>query len=233
MRVLAIDCATTTVGLALADEAEIRAELFLQEGRHHAEVLLPALERLLSLAGCAPKSVELLACTVGPGSFTGLRIGVSTAKGLALAWGTPIVGVSTLAALSRNAGSCPHLVCPLLDARRGQVYAGLYRIDPGGLPRPERPDRTSAVENVLAELPEEPIVFLGDGARRYEGIVREATKGRALLPGDAAQHRIMAASVCQIGLNRYREGQVADAVTFAPQYLRVSEAESRDGASCR
>ncbi|MHB8769801.1 MAG: tRNA (adenosine(37)-N6)-threonylcarbamoyltransferase complex dimerization subunit type 1 TsaB [Syntrophales bacterium] len=228
MRVLAIDCATTTVGLALLDAGEVRGELFLNLGRHHAEVLLPALDGLLALAGRTPRDVELLACTVGPGAFTGLRIGVSTVKGLALAWGTPIAGVSTLAALCLNAAPCPYLLCPLLDARKDQVYAGQYRIGPDGLPRAERPDRIASAAEVLGELPDEPIVFVGDGALRHEHLIREATQGRAII-GRCGNHRIMASSVAMIGLSRYREGDVVDTPTFAPCYLRVSEAESTYG----
>ncbi len=228
MRVLAIDCATTTVGLALLDEGEVRAELFLDLARHHAEVLLPALDGLLALAGRAPQDVDLLACTVGPGSFTGLRMGVSTVKGLALAWGTPVAAVSTLAALSLNLGPCPNLICPLLDARREQVYAGLYRIGPDGIPRAAQPDRISAVAGVLGELPDEPIVFLGDGALRYAQLIREMTHGRAIV-GCGGHNRIMASRVGIIGLARYREGDSVDARTFAPRYLRLSEAESTYG----
>lgn len=228
MRVLAIDCATTTVGLALLDEGEVRAELFLNLARHHAEVLLPALDGLLSLAGRTPRDVDLLACTVGPGSFTGLRMGVSTVKGLALAWGTPVAAVSTLAALSLNAAPCPTLLCPLLDARKEQVYAGLYRIGTDGLPRAEQPDRIGAVSEVLGELPHEPIVFLGDGAIRNAQLIREMTHHRAIV-GCGSHNRIMASSVGMIGLARYREGDIVDATTFAPRYLRVSEAESTYG----
>src|SRR5512140_2656352 len=164
MLTLAIECATKSVGLALLDEWDVRAELYLDPGRHHAEVLLPALDGLFAMAGLAPECVDLLACTVGPGSFTGLRIGVSTIKGLAVATGKPVTGVSTLEALSMNALPSPHLICPMLDARKNQVYAGLYRMGPDNLPIAERPDRLTSAPDLLQELDDREVVFLGDGA---------------------------------------------------------------------
>ncbi len=124
MLTLAIECATKSIGLALLNEEEVCAEFYLNLGRHHTEILLPALDKLFLLTGHAPEEVDLLACTVGPGSFTGLRIGVSTVKGLALAMARPVVGVSTLEALAVNAIPSRGLICPMLDARKNQVYAG-------------------------------------------------------------------------------------------------------------
>ncbi len=224
MFTLAIECATKSVGLALLDEGDIHAELYLRPGRHHAEVLLPALDKLFTMAGITPECVDLLACTVGPGSFTGLRIGVSTIKGLALATGKPVVGVSTLEALAMNAIPSRHLICPLLDARNGQVYAGLYRMGPDDLPTVERPDRLTSVADVLQELDEGEIVFLGDGALRHEKLIRETFKGRAILCG-SGHRRLVASAVGLLGLRQYRRGTIMDTTTFAPKYLRLSDAE--------
>jgi len=225
MHTLAIECATKSVGLALLDEGDVHAELYLRLGRHHAEVLLPALDRLLVMAGLTPECLDLLACTVGPGSFTGLRIGVSTIKGLALATGKPIVGVSTLEVLAMNALPSPRLICPMLDARKNQVYAGLYRMGPDDLPAAEQPDRLTTVPDLLKELAEEEIVFLGDGALRYERLIRETIKARAILCGSSHQ-RLMASALGLIGLRQYRKGAVMNTATCTPRYLRLSEAEA-------
>ncbi len=228
MLTLAVECATKSIGLAILDEGDVHAELYLRLGRHHAEVLLPALDRLFIVTGFTPERLDLLACTVGPGSFTGLRIGVSTIKGLALATGKPIVGVSTLEALAMNALPSSHLICPMLDAQRNQVYAGLYRMGPDNLPTAERPDRLTSAPDLLKELPEEEIVFLGDGALRYEKIICETIKARAILCGSSHQ-RLMASAVGLLGLRQYRSGAIMNTLTFTPRYLRLSEAEATCG----
>ena len=228
MLVLALECATKSVGLALLDEGDVQAELYLGPGRHHAEVLLPALDRLFSVAGLTPERVDLLACTVGPGSFTGLRIGVSTIKGLALATGKPVVGVSTLEALAMNALPSAHLICPMLDARKNQVYAGLYRMGPDDLPIAERPDRLTSAPDLLQELDDREVVFLGDGALRHEKLIRETIKGRTILSGSSHQ-RLMASAVGLIGLRQFRRGNIMHMPTFTPRYLRLSEAETMCG----
>jgi tRNA threonylcarbamoyladenosine biosynthesis protein TsaB len=167
MITLAIECATDTVGLALLDGEEILAEFYLGPGRHHAEVLLPAMENLLTLSQIPMEKIGLLACTTGPGSFTGVRMGVSTMKGLALALGKPIVGVSTLETLAMNAFPTPRLVCPLIDARRDQVYTGFYRTDPDGFPEAAGLERLTDIAQVLRDLPADGVDFVGDGAVRY------------------------------------------------------------------
>jgi tRNA threonylcarbamoyladenosine biosynthesis protein TsaB len=225
MLTLAVECATKTVGIALLDEEDILAEIYLSQGRHHAEVLLPAMDRLFLLTGLTPADVDLLACTVGPGSFTGLRIGVSTVKGLALATGKPVVGVSTLEALAMNAAASSRLICPMLDARKGQVYAGVYRMGPDARPQAVRPERLADAAQFLRELDQEEVLFLGDGAIRNEQLIRETGKGRTILCGKSGQ-RLMASAVGLIGLQQYRSGAVVNTVTFAPRYLRLSEAET-------
>ncbi len=230
MLTLALECATKTIGIALLDEEDVRAEIYLNSGRHHAEVLLPALDRLFLLTGLTPADVDLLACTVGPGSFTGLRIGVSTVKGLALATGKPVVGVSTLEVLAMNAIPSSRLICPMLDARKNQVYTGLYRMGPDTLPIAVRPEELADVAQFLRKLDQEEIIFLGEGAIRHEKLIRESGKGRTLLL-ESSQQRLMASAVGLIGLRRYRSGDIVDALTLTPRYLRLSEAET-NGRPC-
>ena len=220
----------TRWGLALLNEEAVLGELYLALGRHHAEVLLPALDRLFDLTATAPEEVDLLACTVGPGSFTGLRIGVSTVKGLALAMNKPIVGVSTLAALALNALPASRWICPLLDARKAQVYAGLYRIGADNLPALAGKERLIGIEDLLRELNQEKILFLGDGAVCHERLIREILGERAVLC-DSGKHRILASSVGLIGRHRYQEGAILNALTLVPRYLHQSAAETNRNAS--
>ena len=226
MLILAIDCATKSIGLALLNEDEVCAEFYLNLGRHHTEILLPALDKLFLLTGHEPGEVDLLACTVGPGSFTGLRIGVSTVKGLALAMAKPIVGVSTLEALAFNATPTRGLICSMLDARRNQVYASLYRMGPGDLPEATIPERLVDVGHFLRDMDQEEVIFLGDGAIRYEKLISEILKERAVLCG-RSQQKLLASAVGLIGLHRYRNGAVLDTQNFTPSYLRLSEPETK------
>ncbi|MBU2053658.1 MAG: tRNA (adenosine(37)-N6)-threonylcarbamoyltransferase complex dimerization subunit type 1 TsaB [Proteobacteria bacterium] len=226
MLTLAIETATITAGMAILQEEEVIAEFYVNLGRHHAEVLLPALDRLFLLAGLTPDQVDLFACTVGPGSFTGVRIGVSTVKGLALAMGKPVVGTSTLEVLAMNASLCPNLICPLLDARKGQVYAGFFRMGKDGLSEAVKPERLSDVEILLQDLVDEEVVFLGDGAVRYGKLICETLPG-GFVPVDGRLHRLRASAVGLTGLRKYRSGGFLDVLTLAPKYLRLSEAETK------
>ncbi|MEW6333005.1 MAG: tRNA (adenosine(37)-N6)-threonylcarbamoyltransferase complex dimerization subunit type 1 TsaB [Thermodesulfobacteriota bacterium] len=228
MRTLAMDCATKTIGLALLEEETVRAELYLQPVRHHSEVLLPAFDRLLSLAATTPREVELLACTVGPGSFTGVRIGVSTVKGLALAMSVPVAGVSTLETLAMNAVSSPGLICPLLDAGNNQVYAGLFRTDADGLPRAADEEKLIDIGTLLKDMDRDTVLFLGEGAARHRELIQGACRSFTCSPG---RQRLMASAVGIIGLHRYRRGGVLDTADFKPRYLRPSEAERSMGVS--
>jgi tRNA threonylcarbamoyladenosine biosynthesis protein TsaB len=232
MITLAIECATDTVGLALLEGEEILADFYLGPGRHHAEVLLPALEKLLLLTGITLDQIDLLACTDGPGSFTGVRIGVSTLKGLALATGKPIVSVSTLVSLAMNAFPSPGLICPLLDARRDQVYAGLYRMGQDGFPETVMPDRLTDIAQLIRDLPTDKIDLIGDGALRYRNRILESRPGRCDLAW-SRRHRLQASAVGLIGIHRYSQGRVKDPLTFSPRYLRLSGAEAFDEKSAK
>jgi tRNA threonylcarbamoyladenosine biosynthesis protein TsaB len=228
MITLAMECATETVGLALLEGDEILAEFYVGPGRHHAEVLLPALEKLLLLSGILMERIDLLACTTGPGSFTGVRMGVSTVKGLALALGKPIVGVSTLETLVMNAFPSAGLICPLLDARRDQVYAGLYRMGPDGFPETVTPERLTDINHLMRDLPSDEVDLIGDGAVRYRDRILESRSWRCI-PSGSRQHRLYASTVGMIGIHLYSQGRSEDPLTFSPKYLRLSEAEAKAG----
>jgi tRNA threonylcarbamoyladenosine biosynthesis protein TsaB len=227
MITLAIECATDTVGLALLKGKEILTDLYLGPGRQRVEVLLPALEKLLLLTGTAMEQIDLLACTIGPGSFTGVRIGISTVKGLALAMGKPIVGISTLEALVMNALPSTGLICPMLDARRDQIYAGLYRMGPDGFPEIVLPDRLTDVVQLIRDLPTDEVDLIGDGAVRYRERLLESQIGRCDLD-ESRRHRLYASAIGLIGIHRYSQGRGENPLTFSPKYFRLFEAEAGD-----
>lgn len=226
MLTLAIECATRTLGMAFLDQKKILAEIYLDTGGHHTEVLLPTLEKLFLMAGLAMEQIDLLVCSTGPGSFTGVRIGVATIKGLAFATGKPIVGVSTLEALAMNLHPSGRLICPLLDARKNQVYAGLYRIGPEGVPEAVGPDRLTDIESLVKALAAEEVDFVGEAAIFYQQRICEGESRGSLLKS-CHFCRLNASAVGLIGLHRYRLGQIEDPVTFSPNYVRLSEAEDK------
>jgi tRNA threonylcarbamoyladenosine biosynthesis protein TsaB len=223
MLILAIDTSAKSASIAVLRDSEILSEILVNLDVNHSSVLLPALEDLLKLSGIKIGEIDLFACTMGPGSFTGLRVGASTVKGLALATGRPIAGIPTLEALACNI-TCPGIpVCPMLDARKDQVYTALYRLGPDYELETVETERVSDVREFLRCIDEE-VVFIGDGALKYAGVIREMLPGESYFASACHQH-VRAAVVGLLGKKKFSQGDVLDAVTFAPAYLRASEAE--------
>lgn len=232
MRVLAIDTATATGSVALVSGTKLVGEYILNIKATHSERLLPALERVMADAGWTRDEVDGIAVATGPGSFTGLRIGVSTAKTLAYCWKKPLVGITVLEALAWQVGFAASRVCSLVDARRQEVYGCLY--DTVGLPRP----LVDYWAGPLREFLQTPafreggdICFVGDGAEAYCEIISENMGNRVIKPaGNSLQLR--ASSVALAGSHRLQAGERDDPLTLRPFYLRLSEAERRLQARC-
>lgn len=218
MLTLAFDTSGKALSLALLEDEAPCAEFMVVAGTQHTETLLPVMQQLLDLTGRRIGQVDLLSCTHGPGSFTGLRIGLSTAKGLALALDRPIVGVSTLEALACNLSSGDLTCCPMLDARKNQVYCALYKTSPEGLPEVIMGEDVVDVSDILAEITDETI-FLGDGAVKYRDLISKALPGKARFT--APRHNlIQASSVGILGLRRFRQGAAGDVASLRPVYVR-------------
>ncbi|MGO9136765.1 MAG: tRNA (adenosine(37)-N6)-threonylcarbamoyltransferase complex dimerization subunit type 1 TsaB [Syntrophales bacterium] len=223
MLTLAIDTSTKSASIALLRDSDILSEIFFNLDVNHSLVLLPALDHLLRLSRVEAGGIDLFACTMGPGSFTGLRVGASTVKGLALATGKPIAGVSTLEALAFNIISPEISVCPMLDAKKDQVYTALYRTGRDYTLEKIETERVTDVREFLCCVDEE-VIFVGDGAVKYAGLISEILPGKSCLASVYHQH-VRAAVVGLLGRKKYSEGDILDSVTFAPAYLRASEAE--------
>jgi tRNA threonylcarbamoyladenosine biosynthesis protein TsaB len=219
---LALETSAERGGVALFEGDALVGEADVGANERHAASLLVCLDALLARAGCALAAVDRIALAIGPGSFTGLRIGLATALGLA--FGTPrkLVPVPTLAALALQAGA-RGLVVPLLDARRSEVYAGLY----DGEGRALRDDACCALDDWLAQLPAgEPLCFLGSGADLHRAKLEAALGGRAhVLPPAAGALR--ARSVGQLGLRLAAEGALRAPEEVELRYLRRAEAEAK------
>jgi tRNA threonylcarbamoyladenosine biosynthesis protein TsaB len=212
---LALETSTLAGGVALLDDERVVGEYLLDVRLTHSERLMPAVDRLLTDAGWTVAALDGLAVAVGPGSFTGLRIGLSTAKGLAWARGIPVAAVPTLDALAASLPFCGLPVCPVLRARKDEIYCSLYRWDGTGMCRQWEYLAISS-ESLAARLGE-PTVLVGDAA---VGVV--SRHARVVPP-----HRRLpsAAAVGVLGLARFRAGEVVTATELSPFYLRPSEAE--------
>ncbi len=225
MLVLALDTSSTTESIALTRGEEVLCEFSIRDQSHHSESILPAIGSVLDYAGVTIAKIDLFAVTIGPGSFTGLRVGASTTKGLVLATGKPVVGVSTLEALAFNALPSEFVICPMLDARRKEVYTGTYRA--GGTGKLERiePEQVADPREFIIRQSEE-MIFIGDGAQAYRETINEFS-GAPVHFAPPHLHFVRASAVGIIGSRKYAGGAALDLIRFAPKYLRLSEAETR------
>ncbi len=222
MRVLGIETSTPVCSVALVDSERVVAEYTLDVGVGHAERLLPMVRRILEDAGLQVSDLDGVAVAAGPGSFTGLRIGMSAAKGLCLASDLSLLAVPTLEGLALPMVSAGLPVCSMLDARRGEVYAGVYGLDGERLVSLVADDALP-VEGLLPRLPR-PVRFVGEGAVVYRERILDALGEEARFVPGASNHP-GAASVALLGEIRLAAGEVADLASAEPNYLRRSQAE--------
>jgi len=233
--VLAVETATDVAGVALADGSGVLATAALWRGRRHAETVAPAIEFVCARAGVALRELEAIVVDEGPGLFTGLRVGVSTAKALAYALEVPVVPVGSLHVLAAAAAlwgaPAGQVVVPVVDARRGEVFWGRFRVHgeqrvPGApltVPAAEGPVTLARPEEVAAGLRElaggEPVRVLGDGARRYAELLG-AVPGVQIVGGSAPPVEVLA----QLGAAAAAVGAGVDAAFVVPRYLRQADA---------
>ena len=217
MLVLAFDTSSSSGSVALVRDGDIVAELSSGLVGTHAEWLMPSIAGLLDSAGAVMDTVDLFAVDTGPGAFTGLRVGAATVKGLAWALGKKVAGVSTLESLALNLRYSAHAVCPVLDARKGEVYAAIYRFN-GAWAEPLLKDSVMAPEELYAAARDisAPVVFLGPGLKTYgRAIVENA--GPAVLAPEHTWH-IKASNVAFLALKDPSAAVSPDLLT--PAYLR-------------
>jgi tRNA threonylcarbamoyladenosine biosynthesis protein TsaB len=224
MKILAVDTSGPVAGAALYEDGALTHEILANHGLTHSQTIMPMVDDALSAAGLRPKDVDLFAAVAGPGSFTGVRIGVGTVKALAHAVQKPCLGLDALEVLAMGASGFEGTVCPILDARRGQVYCAAFDAAQIGA-RPVRllPDRAVALEEFLGTLPEKGrLLFLGDGLKVHMEAVRRALGDRALrAPAHMASIRPGAACA----LAALMESEKIDYMELQPIYLRASQAE--------
>ncbi len=222
IKILALDSTAEVSSVCVCEGERLVCEVTVNTGNTHSQTLLPAVEQALKMAELSVNDIDVFACSTGPGSFTGVRIGVATVKGIAYGKNKPCVSVSTLEALAYNLVGCNGLICPVMNARRSQVYNALFKCENGTITR-LCPDRALAISELDEELAgkNENIYLSGDG---YE-ITEKGFKNTQIAYVPVRQRYQSAYSVAQIALKKYEAGEYADDATLVPIYLRPSQAE--------
>lgn len=237
MKVLAIDSSGLTATVAVVEDTQTIAEYTVNYKKTHSQTLLPMIDEMVKMVELDLSSVDAIAVAGGPGSFTGLRIGSATAKGLGLALDKPLVNVPTVDALAYSVYGCRDLICPIMDARRQQVYTGIYtfsysagKTEGKNFMKPAfqvlQRQTAVAVEDLICRLNQysRPVVFLGDGVPVYRELLEQGLQ----VPYSFApsyMNRQRAAVVGALGIQYFKEGRFETAMEHKPEYLRVSQAE--------
>ena len=233
MKILGIDTSGLVGAVAIADGDMLVSQFSVQYKTTHSEILMPMLEDISKKIHLDLSSIDALAVTKGPGSFTGLRIGSATAKGLALALDKPIIPIPTVDAIAYNLYGVEKIICPMMDAKRKQVYTGLYTFVPN-TPEGKSLERSfdmqviheqfaTSIEDITSRINEigKPVVLLGDGVPAYHDEIEELLK----VPFSIApmhQNRQSAEALVALAMQYAKEGRMVSADEFAPDYLRLS-----------
>ncbi len=225
MRILALDSSGLVATVAIVEDGQTLAEYTVNYKKTHSQTLLPMLDEIVKMMEFDLASIDAIAVAGGPGSFTGLRIGAATAKGLGLALSKPLIHVPTVDGMAYNLYGNTGLICPIMDAKRNQVYTGLYRFENGDFQIIEEQMAIS-----LQELSEklnqygEKVTFLGDGVPVYQTKLDESLKVEHFY-APAHLNRQRASAVGTLGMRYFAEGKVESAAEHKPDYLRLSQAE--------
>ncbi|MCH5268410.1 MAG: tRNA (adenosine(37)-N6)-threonylcarbamoyltransferase complex dimerization subunit type 1 TsaB [Lachnospiraceae bacterium] len=225
MKILGIDSSGLVASAAVLSEGSIVAEFTVNNKQTHSQTLLPMIEQVINMSGISLEELDAIAVASGPGSFTGLRIGASTAKGLGLALEKPIIPVPTLEGLAYRLAGMDGVVCPLMDARRNQVYTGIFRVQDHRL-QVVSEQKAVDIHEMIQELNElgEKVTLLGDGVP----VQRETLQEELTVPWQEAPvhlSRQSAAAVVALAAIYWKEGKIETADEHRPEYLRKSQAE--------
>lgn len=225
MKILGIDSSGLVASVAIVEDNDLKGEYTVNYKKTHSQTLLPMLDEVAKMIELDLNTIDAIAVSGGPGSFTGLRIGSATAKGLGLALNKPLIHIPTVDALAYNLTGHRDMVCPLMDARRNQTYTGLYRFD-GNRMQIVKPQCAVGIDEIITEINKtgEAVVFLGDGVAVFENYIKENCQvPYSFAPAHVNKQR--AGAVAALGLIYYENGQTETAVEHKPDYLRLSQAE--------
>jgi len=220
MKILAIDTAERTCSIALAEDRMLMAEMMLVSKQTHSKHLMDMIDAVLRYSDIKISDIDAFAVGKGPGSFTGLRIGISVIKGLALGADKPLLGVSNLDALAVQCSLSSLPICVMTDARKSEVYICRYRINAGKLCRKTEPQALSP-DNAISDITE-PHLFVGSGALLYQDIIRKQLGDLAqFAPNDA--HLIKASTLARLASERLDRGESDDPADLVPHYIRKAD----------
>lgn len=224
MNILTIDTSTIVASAAIINEEKLVGEVIINHQKKHSEKLMVAIDHLLSDGGLSIKDIDVFGVVAGPGSFTGLRIGMATIKGFAQALNKPAIAVSTLESLALNIPCCAGMICPVLDAQRSQTYTGIFHFDQGLLVR-DMPDAVMEIDDLIKELQNYSgdIYFLGDGLPRFKEVLLEGCPNGKVVPNYLNMNR--ASSAAALVLERALKGELSHYRDIEPVYIRPSYAE--------
>ncbi|HEX2985738.1 MAG TPA: tRNA (adenosine(37)-N6)-threonylcarbamoyltransferase complex dimerization subunit type 1 TsaB [Caproiciproducens sp.] len=224
MKILAIDSSATAASAALVEDGKILGEFYINTRLTHSQTLMPMIANVLDCTRTELKDVDLFAVSAGPGSFTGIRIGVASIKGLAMAQNKPCVGVSTLEAMAHNLEHLEGTVCAVMDARCQQVYNAVFAAHSGRLER-LTPDRALPIDDLAKECETytEPLYLVGDGAKLCYNKERFQELNAVLPPEPLIYQR--ASGVAKSALSAFENGKAVSAASLMPVYLRMPQAE--------
>jgi tRNA threonylcarbamoyladenosine biosynthesis protein TsaB len=225
LRILALESSAAAASVALCEDETLTAQYFQNSGKTHSRTLMPLVESMLRNCDVPLSEVDLVAVAAGPGSFTGLRIGIAAAKGLAWPENKPCCGVSTLEAMAYSLSHMSGVLCPVMDARRSQVYNALFEAEGGGRLRRLSPDRALGLDCLARELAnlKKPKILIGDGARLCYNYLTEQGVEAVLAP----PHLLLQSAwgVARAAYGQAADGQTVSAAELAAAYLRLPQAE--------
>lgn len=222
MKLLSIETSTMVGGVAIMEDDTLIAESRINVKVTHSERIMSAIDHILIQSGMKIDDIDVFTIAIGPGSFTGLRVGLSTVKGLVYATGKRLVSVATLEAFAWNVPFSKYQVCPLLDARKKEVYAGIFRWNGNGFTRVMN-EQTIKIDKLLP-LINEPTIFLGEGSIIYKDSIKAWLNDSAIF-GNPQDMVPSPANVAYIGMIKAKNGEFEDPIKLVPLYIRKSEAE--------
>jgi len=224
MNVLALDTSGPNCSVAIINETNVIANFNINIGKTHSETLLPLVDELLRFSNISLNDIDMFACCIGPGSFTGIRIGIATIKGFALSLNKPVISVSTLEGLAYNVPTFDGIICSILDARNNNVYAALYQLQ--DTPKMIGNYHTDSINDLIEELKKQDkkILFVGDGAISYQEHIQNELKEKAFFTPYHLNEQ-SAVSIAKAAFDKYNENNLDNVDALHPLYLRKSQAE--------
>jgi len=222
MRILAVDTTTTSCSVAIVDQTSLLSEFTIDREETHSKHLMDMIKAVMTMAGLNFSDLDGFAVTRGPGSFTGLRIGISTIKGLVVASEKPVVGISSLETLAFQVSYSRDLICPILDARKGEVYFSRYRFLNGHLKRQTK-ERVAPPDKAVDDL-NESCLFVGNGALLYKEMILEKM-GEFASFAPMIQNTIRASTIAYLSMAKFENNDTDEIEKILPYYIRKSDAE--------